>query len=533
MLTVDDYGIIRRAYRDGMSIRAIARTFHHSRYKVRQVLAEPQPRPYTRLKEPAAPKLGPFKAVIEAILKDDEAAPPKQRHTAAQVFRRLLDEEQYAGGYDQVRRYIGLRRKRERETFIPLVHGPGRRLELDFGHIYVDFPDGRRQVSVLVPTWSWSNCPYARALPTERIEAVLGGMVSAFEFFGCVPREAWWDNPRTVVQSLLAGRERLVHPSYAALANHYGFEPLFCMPASGNEKPYAENRVYDLQRRWATPVPAVKDWDALNAHLLRQCLAERERTSHGQTETIGARFERERAAALPLPPHAFDPCVQEPRKADKYQTVAWDGNRYSVPRRWAFETVTVKAYVDRVEVAAGGQTIARHVRSYGRLEQVLDPLHYLVTLGRRPAALDHSGVFRQWQLPAAFDSLRRVLEERHGPHAGARHYIRVLQLLAEHPVARVQQGIAWCRLKGLADAEAIRRQAERLALREAPPASPEAAALRPELRIEVPRPDLARFDQLLSRGGSSHVGPDDDALEGEPEAVAVAGDVGGVREVGA
>ncbi|HUX16528.1 MAG TPA: IS21 family transposase [Phycisphaerae bacterium] len=533
MLTVDDYGIIRRAYRDGMSVRAIARTFHHSRRKIRQVLAEPQPRPYTRVQEPAAPKLGPFKAVIDRILTDDEEAPPKQRHTAAQVFRRLRDEEKYAGGYDQVRRYIGLRRKRDRETFIPLAHDPGRRLELDFGHIYADFPEGRRQVAVLLPTWSWSNCPYARALPTERIEAILSGMVSAFEFFGCVPREAWWDNPRTVVQAVLRGRERLVHPAYAALASHYAFEPLFCMPARGNEKPYAENRVYDLQRRWATPVPAVKDYDDLNAHLLRQCLEERQRTSHGQTETIGVRFERERAAAIALPLHAFDPCVQEPRKADKYQTVAYDGNRYSVPRRWAFEAVMVKAYVERVEVVAGGQTIARHGRSYGQGEQVLDPCHYLVTLGRRPAALDHSSVFRDWRLPATFDALRTSLEERHGPLAGARHYIRVLQLLAEHPVARVEQGIALCRPKGLGDAEAIRREVERLALREAPSTSPEVAAIRPELHVEVPRPDLVRFNQLLDSGDPCHVGPDDAAAEGQSEAVAVAGDVGGVREAGA
>ena len=43
MLTVDDYGRIRRAHRDGMSIRAIARTFHHSRRKVREVLARQVP----------------------------------------------------------------------------------------------------------------------------------------------------------------------------------------------------------------------------------------------------------------------------------------------------------------------------------------------------------------------------------------------------------------------------------------------------------------------------------------------------------
>jgi len=46
MLTVDDYATIRLAHRDGMSIRQIARTFGHSRRKVRQVLAQAQPKPY-------------------------------------------------------------------------------------------------------------------------------------------------------------------------------------------------------------------------------------------------------------------------------------------------------------------------------------------------------------------------------------------------------------------------------------------------------------------------------------------------------
>ena len=118
MLTVENYGRIRRAQRDGMSVRAIARTFHHSRRKVREALAEPEPRPYARTKDPPAPRLGPFHAVIDGILATDEHAPPKQRHTMMQVYRRLRDEHGYAGGYDAVRRYIGKRRRRQRETSI-------------------------------------------------------------------------------------------------------------------------------------------------------------------------------------------------------------------------------------------------------------------------------------------------------------------------------------------------------------------------------------------------------------------------------
>ena len=84
-------------------------------------------------------------------------------------------------------------KERRRETFIPLGHLPGQRLDAYFGHIHVEFPDGQRIVPVLTATWAYSNYPFALALPFERTEAILAGMVAAFEFFGCVLKEVWWD----------------------------------------------------------------------------------------------------------------------------------------------------------------------------------------------------------------------------------------------------------------------------------------------------------------------------------------------------
>ena len=360
MHTVDDFAAIRRAHRDGLSIREIARKLGVGRDTVRKALHHPEPPPYTLDRPRPAPAFGPFREVVDAILDADEQAPPKQRHTASRLFRRLRDEYGYQGGYDQVRRHLKTRRLDRRETFIPLDHPPGCRAEADFGHIHADFPDGRRLVPVLLVTWSYSNRPFAVALPTERTEAVLHGLVEAFAFFGCVPRELWWDNPRTVAVHLLRGRDRTLHPRYAALASHYTFAPKFCLPARGNQKPRVEHRVFDLQRRWATPVPRVAGLDELNSHLLGCCLGERAAVSGDHTETVGVRFDRDWAASLPTPGRRFDACILQIAQVDKYQTVRFDHNVYSVPRRWAFRAVTVKGYVDHVEVVADGQVVARH-----------------------------------------------------------------------------------------------------------------------------------------------------------------------------
>jgi transposase len=482
-----------------LSIRQIARTLHHGRRTIRRVLAQSEPRSYTRTNPPPAPVLGPFHALIDQILTDDEAAPPKQRHTAAQVFRRLRDEHGYTGVYAQVQRYIRKRRHRHQETFVPLGHLPGRRLEADFGHIHVDFPDGRRLVSFLVTTWAYSNAPFAIALPFERTEAILHGMVAAFDFFGGVPREVWWDNPKTVATLILQGRERQLHPRYAALAAHYAFEPHFCMPARGNEKPDAESTVKAVQQRFATPVPRVSGFDELNTFLLKCCETERGRTVQSLSGpfVIEDRFTEDRAAAAPVPPHRFDPCVIHHAAAvDKYQTVAHDSNRYSVPRSFAFQTVTVKGYVDRVVIVSGGQAVAQHARSHQRNALVLDPLHYLATLDRKPGVLDHAPVFRDWELPACFAAFRAALGREYGSSAGGRRYARVLQLLVDHPLARVREAIELCSQDDQISVESVARRVQVLAATATPAANaPPVAGV--AASPQVPLPDLSRFDQLL------------------------------------
>jgi transposase len=531
MVKVDEYARIRQAHRqDKMSIRELARRFHHSRRKIREILAQPEPKKYQRQAMPSI--VDPFKPVIDGILRSDDDAPRKQRHTVGKIYRRLRDEHGYGGGYGRVRHYVLSQQRKSPETFIPLDHDPGQRLECDFGHIHVDFPDGRRLVPVLVTTWAYSNCPFAIALPSERTEAILHGLVEAFAFFEAVPHEVWWDNPRTVAPHLFAGRQRGLNERYQALASHYAFEPLFCMVRQPQEKPRVEGRVRYLQRDWATPVPKVHDRAELNTHLRDCCRRERQRVQAGQAQTIGERFLQERERALSLPEHPFDACIVQPAKVDKYQMARFDNNRYSVPRCAAFQAVTVKGYVDRVEVVLGSQVIATHPRSYGQHEQILDPRHYLDTLQRRPAALDHANVFRRWQLPPLFGELRAALEKQHGPRRGAKHYVRVLHLLDEHAIPDVQRAIEMSRDAAGYDVEAILLRVRRRSSTE--PAAPLERSRQPEAvrSIQVPPPNLNQFNQFLSLGDSRHDRCQHAAAENEPEAVASADHARRVRDLG-
>jgi hypothetical protein len=179
--------------------------------------------------------------------------------------------------------------------------------------------------------------------------------------------------------------------------------------------------------------------------------------------------------------------------------------------------------------------VAAHLRSYGSGQKVLDPLHFLGTPEKKPAALDHAPVYRDWQLPAAFAELRVALVGQLGSCVGTRHYIRVLQLLANHPVGWPASVVAGCVARGELDAAAITAAARRPHHGDASPLSDSALSLA-LAAVTVRPPDLARFDRLLSRspteGGADECRDHAAAVEGQPEATEVADDALRVGEAG-
>jgi hypothetical protein len=168
--------------------------------------------------------------------------------------------------------------------------------------------------------------------------------------------------------------------------------------------------------------------------------------------------------------------------------------------------VTVKGYVDRVVIVSAGRTIATHERSLERVAMVLDPIHYLATLEHKPGALDHTPVYRDWKLPACFAAFRAALEACHGAEAGARRFVRVLQLLSEHPLDRVQRALEACRSDHLTSAEAVIERTRSFAAAElrARSNAAEVADTIGASWVDVPLPDLNRFNELLNSSADHH-----------------------------
>jgi hypothetical protein len=120
--------------------------------------------------------------------------------------------------------------------------------------------------------------------------------------------------------------------------------------------------------------------------------------------------------------------------------VRYRGNDYSVPVAYGHRAVLVRGYVEEVVIACGAEVIARHRRSYGHADVLLEPLHYLPLLERKTGALDQAAPLAGWELPAAFLTLRRLLEARLGK-AGRREWVQVLRLLEVFRPEEVAAGV--------------------------------------------------------------------------------------------
>jgi len=452
---VEIYGRVRRAVRvEGKSQRAVAREFGLSRETVRKMLQYAVPPGYQRQQPIKRPKLGPWLGVIDAILNDDKQRPAKQRHTSKRIFERLKEEHGFTGGYTIVKDYVRTTTLRGREVFVPLVH-PAGEAQVDFGEALVVIAGVEQKAHYLVMDLPQSDDCFVAAFPAETTEAFLEGHVRAFAYFGGVPTRILYDNTRIAVAKILGGEERQRTRSFSELQSYYLFADKFGRPARGNDKGKVEGLVGYARRNFMVPIPRASSWQELNAHLEQQCRKRRERRLRGHSETIGERFERDRAALLPLPAAPYEACEKISTRVSSLSLVRYRSNDYSVPTEYGHRQVWVKGYVHEVVIACASEVIARHQRSYEREAVVFDPLHYLALLEQKTRALDQAAPLAGWQLPECFAQLRRLLEARLRKH-GSREYVQVLRLLETFYIAEVTLAIEDALRLGTISFDAVR-----------------------------------------------------------------------------
>jgi transposase len=495
MKGVDTISRIRREFFvRGKPIKEIVRELHVSRNTVRKVLRTGATEfRYERGRQPL-PKLGPWREALEALLLANEGKAARERLTLIRLFE-TLSGAGYDGGYDAVRRYARSwhrrRGARVAQAYVPLSFAPGEAYQFDWSHEVVLMAGTTVTVKAAQLRLCHSRMPFVRAYPRETQEMVFDAHDRAFAFFKGACTRGIYDNMKTAVETIFAGKQRAYNRRFLQMCSHYLVEPVACTPASGWEKGQVENQVGLIRERFFTPRLRVKSYDELNAWLMDQSIAYAKAHRHPERreQTVWQAFEAERGSLVPYAGR-FDGFHAIPAAVSKTCLVRFDNNKYSVAASAVGRPVEIRAYAERIELRQDGRLVGEHRRCFGRDRSVYDPWHYVPVLARKPGALRNGAPFKDWVLPASLERVRRKLA---GAADGDRQMVDILTAVLSDGLPAVE---AAC---GEALGESVHSAGVILNIlsRRREPVAPLAIATPEALRLRhEPTADCARYDSL-------------------------------------
>ncbi|HEY6278777.1 MAG TPA: IS21 family transposase [Streptosporangiaceae bacterium] len=522
--------------RHRMPVRALARKYDVHRRTVRQAIASPVP-PDRKVPERAAPVREAVAGWIDEMLREDLAAPRKQRHTARRVFERLAEEHGAQVSYSYVAKYVARRRAEITaqdqdgaeglDGFVPQAREPGAEAEVDFGDVTVELGGQLARCFMFAFRLSYSGRACHRVFASQAQEAFLEGHVAAFEAAGGMPfRQIRYDNLSPAVAKVLAGRSRTETARWLSFRSFYGFEAFYCQPGTegAHEKGGIEGEIGRFRRRWFVPVPRAGSLAELNAWLAAADAAEDARHVAGRAATVGQDFAAERGLLLPLPPESFATAAVLWPRVDRYARISVGKCRYSVPARLIGSRVRVMLSANELRVLDGPKVAAVHPRLIAAGDEHLELDHYLEILVRKPGALPGSAALAQARTAGVFTSAHEAFwaaaRARHGDGAGTRALIEVLLLHRRMPAAQVIAGMTAALAAGSCAPDVVAVEARKHAVPAAGPGPAAWPAMRPRpSRAAVitlparrdplppdarPAPSVAAYDQLLTgREGSA------------------------------
>jgi transposase len=433
---------------------------HHG--TVRRALARAGVTPPSRAHRPSI--ADPYVVLILETLAQYPKLPASRLYAMAK-------ERGYRGGPDHFRRVVGRHRPRPvAEAYLRLRTLPGEQAQVDWAH-FGTLTVGRasRQLMAFVMVLSFSRMVFVRFYLNATMPSFLHGHVSAFDFWGGVPRVLLYDNLKSAVLERKGDAIRF-NPTLLELAGHYRFEPRPVAVARGNEKGRVERAIQYLRTSFFA-AREYQDLGDLNRQALEWCqtTAAERRSQENEALIVAEAFQQEKPHLLTLSDNPFVVDERVEVSVGKTPYVRFDLNDYSLPATRTQRTVTVVANMDRVRIFDGLELVAEHARSWDRRQPIENPAHIEALAELKRQARTHRGLDRLHHATPSSRELFQALATQGRNLGGAT--ITLLKQLDLVGAAELEAAIAEAIKRGTPHLAAVHHVLERRRYqRGAPPA---------------------------------------------------------------
>ncbi|HZK62589.1 MAG TPA: IS21 family transposase, partial [Puia sp.] len=421
MLEVEtNHQIILLFYREGLSIRKIARKLkiHRDTVKSRidqyeQFKASPlsdQDKPGSLLNQylktgSVYNSAGRSKrrltedilAIIDGCLQENEVkrldGRMKQRLKKTDIHEKILSAG-HAISYSIICEYIRTKVSGFQEAFIRQGYPEGSCCEFDWAEIKITVGGRSRRYYLAVFTSAYSNYRFALLFERQDSLAFKEAHICFFEHTGGVYQQMVYDNMRVAIAQFAGKNEKIPTEGLLQLSRWYQYQWRFCNMARGNEKGHVERSVEYIRRKVFGFKDSFKTFAEAQSYLLCRLSELNARPGTDQRDSPAVKLEQERKG-LCAHPGRMECFAGENHKVDKYSTICFGTNRYSVPDHLIGKMVFAKIYSQWIKIYDADSVLCHHHRLYERHSWQIDLNHYLVTLQRKPGAVAGSIALKQ------------------------------------------------------------------------------------------------------------------------------------------
>lgn len=296
--------------------------------------------------------------------------------TAQRIYQDLIEENDYTGSYDSIKRYLRRVKKKTPHFFERLPVFPGREAQVDFSQgPLIDKGTVKKRCWLFKMTLSFSRHAYEELVFSQNVETFLLCHERAFRFFGGTPMTVKLDNLKSgVLRAHLF--EPILNPVYLSFSDHWGFVPNPCDPYQPQQKGRVERDIgYTKSNALkGREVKSLEEGNRLLFHWNKRWARTR---IHGTTKRqVWQQFvDVEKPCLKPLREKPFPLFKTGERKVDVQGHIEVGGNFYSVPYQLIGSRVKIHFNAEDIEVYQGDALVCVHATKAGKALATSDPFH--------------------------------------------------------------------------------------------------------------------------------------------------------------